>query len=86
MREAPGDVACARQVIGNDPEAHGAIIRLHGVLFTSWNHEPIARLAGWFYRGQTPFGQFFRQRETIDGFQFILELRPAIRSLITRQH
>jgi len=55
-----------------------------GVLFTSRNSEPIARLAGWIYRGQTPFGQFFRERETIGGFQFILELRPAIRSLVTR--
>jgi len=55
-----------------------------GVLFTTRRNEPVARLAGWFYRGQTPFGQFFRQRETIGGVQFTLELRPAIRALITR--
>ena len=55
-----------------------------GVLFTSRNREPIARLAGWFYRGQTPFGQFFRERETMGGLLFILELRPVIRSLATR--
>ena len=56
-----------------------------GVLFTDRRAEPVARLAGWFYRGQSPFGQFFRQRETIGGFQFVLELRPAIHSLVTRQ-
>ena len=56
-----------------------------GVLFTNRRAEPVARLAGWFYRGQTPFGQFFRERETIGGVQLILELRPAIRSLVTRQ-
>jgi hypothetical protein len=56
-----------------------------GALFTTANGEPIARLAGWFYRGQTPFGQFFRARETVGGVQFVLELRPTIRSLVTRQ-
>jgi len=57
-----------------------------GVLFTNRRAEPVARLAGWFYRGQSPFGQFYRERETIGGFQFILELRPAIHSLISRRH
>lgn len=56
-----------------------------GTLFTNSKGEPIARLAGWFYRGQAPFGQFFRARETIGGFQFVLELRPAIHSLVTRR-
>jgi len=56
-----------------------------GTLFTTSKGEPIARLAGWFYRGQAPFGQFYRQRETIGGFQFVLELRPAIHSLVTRR-
>ena len=57
-----------------------------GVLLTNRRAEPVARLAGWFYRGQSPFGQFYRERETIGGFQFILELRPAIHSLISRRH
>jgi len=57
-----------------------------GALFTTAKGESIARLAGWFYRGQTPFGEFFRQRETVGGVQFILELRPATRSLVTRRH
>jgi hypothetical protein len=56
-----------------------------GILFTNRHAEPVARLAGWFYRGQSPFGQFFRQRETSGGVQLILELRPAIRSLVTRR-
>ena len=56
-----------------------------GILFTNRRAEPVARLAGWFYRGQSPFGQFFRQRETIGGVQLILELRPAIRSQVIRQ-
>ena len=56
-----------------------------GALFTTAKGEPIARLAGWFYRGQAPFGQFFRERETVGGVQFILELRPAIHSLVTRR-
>jgi len=57
-----------------------------GTLFTTSKGDPVARLAGWFYRGQTPFGQFFRERETVGGVQFILELRPAIHSLVTRRH
>ena len=57
-----------------------------GALFTTSKGDPVARLAGWFYRGQTPFGQFFRERETVGGVQFILELRPAIHSLVTRRH
>jgi hypothetical protein len=56
-----------------------------GVLFTNRRAEPVARLAGWFYRGQTPFSQFFRERETIGAVQLILELRPAIDSLVTRK-
>ncbi len=56
-----------------------------GVLFTNRRGEPVARIAGWFYRGQTPFGQFFRERETIGGVQLILELRPAIGSLVSRR-
>lgn len=57
-----------------------------GVLFTNRQPEPVARLAGWFYRGQTPFGQFFRERETIGGVQLILELRPATGSLIVHRN
>jgi hypothetical protein len=57
-----------------------------GILFTNRRAEPVARLAGWIYRGQAPFGQFFRERETIGGVQLILELRPAIHSLVTRRH
>ncbi|MFB3922378.1 MAG: DUF1207 domain-containing protein [Terriglobia bacterium] len=56
-----------------------------GTLFTTAQGEPIARLVGWFYRGQAPFGQFFRERETIGGVQFVLELRPTIHSLVTRR-
>jgi len=56
-----------------------------GVLLTNRRAEPVARLAGWFYRGQTPFGQFFRERETIGAVQLILELQPAITSLVTRR-
>ena len=55
-----------------------------GTLFTTSKGDPVARLAGWFYRGQAPFGQFFRERETVGGVQFILELRPAIKSLVSR--
>jgi len=55
-----------------------------GALFTTTKGEPVARLAGWFYRGQTPFGQFLRERETVGGVQLVLELRPAIKSLVTR--
>jgi len=56
-----------------------------GILFTNRRAEPVARLAGWFCRGQAPFGQFFRERETIGGVQLILELQPAIHSLVTRR-
>jgi hypothetical protein len=57
-----------------------------GILFTNRRAEPVARVAGWFYRGQVPLGQFYRERETLGGVQLILELRPAIGSLITRRH
>jgi hypothetical protein len=56
-----------------------------GILFTNRRAEPVARVAGWFYRGQVPLGQFYRERETLGGVQLILELRPAIGSLITHR-
>jgi hypothetical protein len=56
-----------------------------GVLFTTADGKPVARLAGWFYHGEAPFGQLFRRRETRAGVELVLELRPAIRSLITRR-
>lgn len=55
-----------------------------GILFVTSHGEPVARVAGWFYRGQSPFGQFFRERETKGGIQLTLELRHALGSLITR--
>lgn len=56
-----------------------------GVLFTTAEGKPVARLAGWFYHGEAPFGQLFLMRQTRVGVQLVLELRPAIRSLVTRR-
>lgn len=55
-----------------------------GVLFVTRRGEPVGRLAGCFYRGQLPFGQFFRERETRVGVQLVVELRHTIKSLVTR--
>ena len=38
-----------------------------GALFTTHGGEHVARLGAWFSSGQTPFGQFFRERETLGG-------------------
>jgi hypothetical protein len=57
-----------------------------GVQWTTRQGEPIARVEGWFYSGQEPFGELFQQRETIGGAQLIFTLEPVIKSLITRTH
>jgi hypothetical protein len=56
-----------------------------GVLLVNGKDQPLMRFAAWFYDGQTPFGQFFADRETIAGFWMTLELRPAIGPFIRRQ-
>ena len=43
------------------------------------------RLAGWFYTGQIPFGNFYCEREKVGGFQIILDLKPSIKSVFTRK-
>jgi len=55
-----------------------------GVLITTGDGKPVARLAGWFYHGEAPFGQLFRMRETRVGAEIVMELRPLPRSLVTR--
>lgn len=64
---------------------HANVSMQPGVLFTTADGKPVARLAGWFYHGEAPFGQLFRERETRAGAELVLELRPAIRSLVTRR-
>lgn len=57
-----------------------------GIQFTTRKGEPVARLEAWFYSGQAPFGELYREREREAGAQFIFTLEPAIKSLITRRH
>jgi hypothetical protein len=57
-----------------------------GVQWTTRQGEPIARFEGWFYSGQDPFGELFRQRERIAGVQLIFTLEPALKSLVTHTH
>jgi hypothetical protein len=57
-----------------------------GVQWTTRQAEPIARLTAWFYNGQVPFGEFYRQREHVVGAQLTFTLEPAIKSLITHRH
>ena len=57
-----------------------------GVQWTTRRGEPIARFEGWFYSGQEPFGELFRQRERIAGVQLIFTLEPALKSLVTHTH
>ncbi len=57
-----------------------------GVQWTTRQGAPIARLTAWFYDGQEPFGELFREREHVVGAQLIFTLEPAIKSLITHRH
>ncbi|MGH9469191.1 MAG: DUF1207 domain-containing protein [Terriglobia bacterium] len=57
-----------------------------GVEWTTRRGEPVARLEAWFYSGQQPFGELFRQREHVIGAQLIFTLEPAIKSLIIHKH
>jgi hypothetical protein len=57
-----------------------------GVQWTTRKGEPIARFEGWFYSGQEPFGELFKQRERVAGAQLIFTLEPALKSIITHTH
>lgn len=57
-----------------------------GVQWTTRNGEPIARVEAWFYSGQDPFGELFREREHVVGAQLVFTLEPALKSLITHRH
>jgi hypothetical protein len=57
-----------------------------GVQWTTRKGEPIARFEAWFYSGQDPFGELFRERERVVGVQFIFTLEPALKSVITHTH
>ena len=54
-----------------------------GIQLTTPKGRPIMRLAGWYYNGQIPFGNFFQEREKVAGFQFILDLKPSLKSVFT---
>lgn len=56
-----------------------------GIQITTPKGRPIMRLAGWFYTGQIPFGNFYREREKVGGFQIILDMKPSIKSVFTRK-
>ena len=56
-----------------------------GLQITTPKGTPIMRLAGWFYTGQVPFGNFYQEREKVGGFQVILELKPSLKSVFTRK-
>lgn len=57
-----------------------------GVQFITRKGEPVARVEGWFYSGQDPYGELFREREEVVGAQFVFTLEPALKSLITHRH
>lgn len=57
-----------------------------GVQWTTRNGQPVARVEAWFYSGQDPFGELFREREHVVGAQLVFTLEPALKSLITRRH
>lgn len=57
-----------------------------GVQWTTGKHEPIARLEGWLYAGQDPFGELLRQRERIVGVQMVFAIGPAVRSIVFHRH
>ncbi|MGH9771216.1 MAG: DUF1207 domain-containing protein [Candidatus Acidiferrales bacterium] len=57
-----------------------------GLQFTTRRGEPVARVEGWFYSGQAPFGELYRERERVVGAQLIFTLEPAIKSLIIHRH
>lgn len=57
-----------------------------GVQWTTRNGQPVARVEAWFYSGQDPFGELFRERERVVGAQIIFTLEPALKSLITHRH
>ncbi|MGH9350663.1 MAG: DUF1207 domain-containing protein [Terriglobia bacterium] len=57
-----------------------------GVQFMTRNGQPVARVEAWFYSGQDPFGELFRERERVVGAQLIFTLEPALKSLFTRRH
>lgn len=56
-----------------------------GVQLTTRTGEPVARIEAWFYSGQAPFGELYRERDHVAGAQFIFTLEPAIKSLITHR-
>ncbi len=57
-----------------------------GVQFRTRKGVPVARLEGWYYSGQDPFGQLYLLRERIAGAQFIFDVPPLLKSLVTRRH
>lgn len=57
-----------------------------GVQWTTRKGEPVARMEAWFYCGQDPFGELFRERERVVGAQLIFTLEPALKSIITHRH
>lgn len=53
-----------------------------GVQWTTRKGEPVARVEAWFYSGQDPFGELFREREHVVGAQLVFTLEPALKSII----
>jgi len=57
-----------------------------GIQWTTREGEPVARVEGWFYSGQEPFGELYTRRERVAGLQMIFTLKPALKSIILRRH
>ncbi len=57
-----------------------------GIQWTTGKGEPVARLEGWFYSGQEPFGELYTRRERVVGAQVIFTLEPALKSIILHRH
>jgi hypothetical protein len=72
----------ARQEVGWEPN----LSVNPGVQFRTRKGVPVARLEGWYYSGQDPFGQLYLLRERIAGAQFIFDVPPLLKSLVTRRH
>ncbi|MGH9407064.1 MAG: DUF1207 domain-containing protein [Terriglobia bacterium] len=56
-----------------------------GVELMMKSGEPVARIEAWFYSGQAPFGELYRERDHVAGAQLIFTLEPAVKSLITHR-
>lgn len=57
-----------------------------GIQWTTRKGDPVARVEGWFYSGQDPFGELFARRERLVGAQVIFTLEPALKSIVLHRH